>query len=262
MKRCKHTTSTARSAFLRSSVLLPPLLFSSFPLLFSPLLLLYSRLGEETRPNDERTSLKLVSHKLRARKLVSEIRHFSQPLPPPLHSSLEHTGTLLRPYFSMGTYTSCTPPPCHGPLFSLSCYKPEENRKDRPLPRQKVDHEKSSYRANQEYPPYQLFFFLSSSCFSSSSISFLRMIFFGTSPWHLHQGTFHPYVYMLPTRFHPYALRPSYRDFPRPYTLLLLAGSSSPTIRIIFRRKERRDDPAKKQPEMERERVRKFIEGE
>lgn len=159
MKRCKHTTSTARSAFLRSSVLLSPLLFSSFPLLFSPLLLLYSRLGEETRPNDERTSLKLVSHKLRARKLVSEIRHFSQPLPPPLHSSLEHTGTLLRPYFSMGTYTSCTPPPCHGPLFSLSCYKPEENRKDRPLPRQKVDHEKSSYRANQEYPPHQLFFF-------------------------------------------------------------------------------------------------------
>lgn len=160
MKRCKHTTSTARSAFLRSSVLLSPLLFSSFPLLFSPLLLLYSRLGEETRPNDERTSLKLVSHKLRARKLVSEIRHFSQPLPPPLHSSLEHTGTLLRPYFSVGTYTSCTPPPCHGPLFSLSCYKPEENRKDRPLSRQKVDHEKSSYRANQEYPPHQLFFSL------------------------------------------------------------------------------------------------------
>ena len=182
-----------RTAFLRSSVLLSPLLFSSFPLA----LLLYSGwLGEEEEA--ERASEykpPACFPQAPARKLVSEIRHFF----PPLHSSLERTrapsfaptSTYAHVYL-LYTASAVSRPPSVTLSLSLSlspCARQKRTKRESgPLPLDKRSTTKNRATIGQIKstllfsPSFLLLFFLLVLFFSSSSFFFF---FSSSSPFHV-----------------------------------------------------------------------------
>lgn len=156
-----------------------------------------------------------------ARKLVSEIRHFF----PPLHSSLERARA---PTLAPTSTVRARIPLVHRLRRILSSCKTEENGERERIGASTLD--KRSTTKNRASPSGKLrvpffslssisFFLLVLSFFSSSFLFFFsfspfHVRYFGKSPWaSTSQGTFlTPSVY-IPSRVHPYALRPSYRDF-------------------------------------------------